>query len=213
MKKNTDQKEGARLSGKSGRGRPKLAPEQREEMRDKIAAVAKKMFMEEGFRVVSMRKLASEIGCAPMTLYQYYENKLSILQTLWVHVFAELEQLLEESQTVTEPGNRLRLLMKAYVSYWIDRPEHYRLVFMTEGVSQSDVNVFLDAPQVKKMFGLFGAVLQQLNPTADEHRIGLHLDFLLSTMQGVIHNRITISGYPWCDEEEVLEFAVDRLSQ
>jgi len=66
-------KKSALTSSSKGRGRPAITTEQREEMRARIAGEAKRLFQTEGYSQVSMRRISKEIGCAPMTLYKYYE--------------------------------------------------------------------------------------------------------------------------------------------
>jgi len=73
-------KKSALTSSSKGRGRPAITTEQREEMRARIAGEAKRLFQTEGYSQVSMRRISKEIGCAPMTLYKYYEAKIDILR-------------------------------------------------------------------------------------------------------------------------------------
>ena len=77
-------------TGRPTRGRPTLTPDQIGVMRAHIASCALDLFHREGFAGISMRRLASEAGCTPMTLYKYFANKFDILRMLWNDVFSEL---------------------------------------------------------------------------------------------------------------------------
>jgi len=64
-------------------------------MRQEIANIATRLFQEEGYAKISIRRIASEIGCSPMTLYKYYPAKIDILRTLWADIFNDLFDKLE----------------------------------------------------------------------------------------------------------------------
>ena len=74
--------EGNSDATRAARGRPARTPEQVAEMRAHIASCALELFSREGFAAISMRRLAQESGCTPMTLYKYFQNKFEILGTL-----------------------------------------------------------------------------------------------------------------------------------
>ncbi len=197
-------------SGRSKRGRPALSEAQRQEMRDKIALATQRLFKEEGYRNISMRRIAQEVGCAPMTLYQYYDSKLDILHTLWNEVFDELFGGLAELELEgREAQEQLQHLASAYVSYWVDNPDHYRLVYMTEGVSQSDVSVFIDDPDLMARYQVFAEVFGIVCANAFPRAVmAKKLDTLMCFLQGIIHNRVTISGYPWPDLGDMVGLAI-----
>ncbi|GHA13778.1 hypothetical protein GCM10008090_24410 [Arenicella chitinivorans] len=208
MKRNTNTQQVNLTTGK--RGRPALSDAQRQRMRNDIAQATLRLFQDEGYRTISMRRIAREVGCSPMTLYQYYGSKLDILHTLWNAVFEELFSGLAGLDIQAQPPRKqLEMLATAYASYWVDNPEHYRLVYMTEGVSQSDVSVFIDDPDLMTRYqvfaDVFGIVCADAFPPAV---VAQKLDTLLCFLQGIIHNRVTISGYSWPDLNEMVGLAL-----
>lgn len=54
----------------------------KDEIRERILAVAEGFFYEKGFRETTMRAIASEVGISVSNLYLYFENKEIILDTL-----------------------------------------------------------------------------------------------------------------------------------
>ena len=54
----------------------------RQELRDEIIAAARDLFVTEGYANVSIRKVADRVGCAPGTIYLYFEDKDSILSAI-----------------------------------------------------------------------------------------------------------------------------------
>ncbi|MEM1396225.1 MAG: TetR/AcrR family transcriptional regulator, partial [Pseudomonadota bacterium] len=163
------------------RGRPVQSEQDLAEMRAHIAACALRLFQEDGYQAVSMRRLASEAGCTVMTLYRYYERKIDILRALWGDVFEELFGLIDQTASDTKsPRDRLEAISNAYLWYWLDRREHYFLVFMSSGVSQDDVSVFVGDDQAVARFSVFfDALGLALGGTASEEDLMVKAQLLL----------------------------------
>jgi AcrR family transcriptional regulator len=197
-------------SSPKGRGRPAITTEQREEMCERIANTAKHLFQTEGYGQVSMRRIAKEIGCAPMTLYKYYEAKIDILRTLWGNVFEDVFDRLDAIQVGNNSSpERLTAISLAYVQYWIDNQEKYRLVFMADGISQSDVNIFVDNPEIGARFQIFQQVLSRLHKNQlSLEQLKHKQDALICFLHGIAHNKVTISGYAWSTPEDLVSIAV-----
>lgn len=195
-------------SKKPGRGRPEMSDKQRAEMKARISDIAETLFTEEGFSKVSMRRIAKEIGCTPMALYGYFDNKLDILQSLWGGVFDRLFDRLAEVPQTNDAAADFTALCTAYVIFWLERPEYYRLVFMAEGVTQPDVSLFLDKPEIITKYSLFQTALIRLTGKDDTK---LNLDFILSALHGMAHNQITISGYDWSGPEAQIKLLLRCL--
>lgn len=194
------------------RGRPVLSEEQRESMKARISAVARSLFEQQGYAKISIRRIAKEIGCTPMTLYGYYDNKVDILRSLWGDVFEDLFKELESVVEEEDVEKYLHRLCLTYVEYWIDRPDSYRLVFMVEGVTQPEVNLFVGNPGIVAKYNLFSTAIQNLqcnNPVDD---IKTKLDVLISTLHGIAHNKITMSGYAWAEPVSQIHYMIKGIS-
>jgi AcrR family transcriptional regulator len=194
------------------RGRPAMSDKTKAEMRTQISTVASGLFKTEGFGNVSMRRIAKEIGCTPMSLYQYFDSKIDLLRSLWGDVFEALFARLEETSLSSDPTTRLWELGVGYVEFWLDNPESYRLVFMAEGISQPDVSLFLDNPNIVERYGVFLHGIASANAsTLSDEQLKLRLDLLLSALHGIAHNHITISGYPWSPPREQIKMCMQAI--
>lgn len=194
------------------RGRPEKSTAQRLRMKRRIFEAAKTLFQQEGYAKISMRRIAKEVGCTPMTLYGYYDSKIAVLRTLWGGVFDDLFAVLETIDKDAGPQVYLRDLCLAYVGFWIDNTDSYRLVFMAEGVTQPDVSAFLGDADSLARFHLFVVAIQQLEGNLQSDEIKVKLDFLFSVLHGIAHNTITISGYDWSSPEDQIRVAIKGMS-
>lgn len=192
------------------RGRPALSSDELAGMRRHIADCALRLFQEHGYTAVSMRRLAREADCTVMTLYRYFDRKIDILRQIWAEVFTELfDQLDQIAAREQDPAERLEAIALGYVNFWLEQREHYFLVFMSSGVSQPDVSIFVDDDKVVERFSVIqDSLAEALSPDASAAEIGLKTQLLLCALNGIAHNLITISAYPWAEPEALVRATV-----
>ena len=148
-----------------------------------------------------MRRIASEIGCTPMSLYTYYDSKIDILRSLWAGIFADV------FARVGGTTGSLIEISRIYVQFWLDHPEKYRLVFMSAGVTQSDVNQFIETSATSDGYTLFGRALAATTGRSDPG-VAEHAQVLICGLNGIAQSLITISGVPWSPADRLVEILV-----
>ena len=172
--------------------------------------MAERLFRTEGFAAVSMRRLAQEAGCAPMTLYAYFESKADILGLIWEGFLTGLfDDLDSRAREISAPRARLAAISRAYVSYWLVHPDRYRMVFMTEGVTQAQVGAFVGGGDILDRYQLFADTLAAAGVAPS--RLKFANDALLSALIGVAHNQITVAAYAWAPGEELAEMLAGAI--
>jgi AcrR family transcriptional regulator len=177
-------------------GRPPRNETDIREFRKKVSQHAMALYRDKGFEAVSMRRLSKAVGCAPTTLYAHFQGKTEILMLLWADVLDEMTQHVQESlKRKTEPTERLKAAALAFVGYWIDHPDHFRLVFMSNDVGRSDVDSFIDTGDVQGSFQMFADLVRNLNPKRSDVKV--RTDAVVAGMIGVALCSITICNYPW----------------
>ena len=193
------------------RGRPTSNPAKIADMKAKIASQARELFLTEGYHGVSMRRIAAKLNCSAMSLYSYYPAKIDILRDLWAELFHRLfEDLAQVVAQFPNPSARLRAVSFRYVSYWLQNPEHYRMVFMSATVSQTEVSVFVDEDATAQRYALFYTLVNDATCVDAEETRTLS-DALVCALQGVAHCLITISSYPWTSAEHLVTALVDGI--
>ena len=110
--------------------RPKES--ERKDVRTLVLAAAKKLFMKYGYRDVTMRRIAGEIGYSPGAIYLYFKNKDEILYEIHNEGF----RILHERRTrvlADGPKTALEKLAaggKNYIAFALENPELYELMFI-----------------------------------------------------------------------------------
>ncbi len=179
-------------------GRPPRSETDILEYRSKIARHALAIYRAEGFGAVSIRRLAKEVGCAPMTIYAHFEGKTDILRYLWADVLTDMSgEIKKKLSSIVPPAERLQIAAQTFVSYWIDHPDHFRLVFMSNDVTRADVSRFIIDDRTLAHFRMFSDLVEVLLP--DDSNVKARTDTLISGMIGIALCTNTIRDYPWAD--------------
>ncbi len=200
---------------KQRRGRPPLSKGTRERFRRDVLQVARSLFAQEGFDAVSMRKIAAEAGCSPMKLYGYFKDKRELLRLIWEdslgRVLIDLKPVLASDKTAAD---RLRAFGVAYVHYWIDHPEEYRVVFMNEDavagpeddyyVYQSNLLDRVDWVQAVVAEGLESGQFAGGKPAG-------YTQQFMCLLGGLAHMLITVPEFPWQEHDRLVRDSVNTF--
>lgn len=113
--------------------RASLTEEQVNAFRARAVAIATTLFGEQGYRGVTLRSLANELGVSPMTPYRYFENKEALFAMVRAEAFRRFADAQEEAVHAAEgPEAALHALGKAYVRFALEEPAAYRIMFELE---------------------------------------------------------------------------------
>jgi AcrR family transcriptional regulator len=104
---------------------------QKTEMREAILSAALKLFSDEGYDNVSMRKIANEIEYSVGTIYLYFKDRDEIFFELHKLGFEEFYKRQLAVQDVKDPLQRLMEHGLAYIQFAIDQPLYYDLMFIS----------------------------------------------------------------------------------
>ena len=106
---------------------------EKSEMKELILQTAMKLFLDKGFNNITIRNIAEKIEYSPATIYLYFKNKDEILYTLRREGFEKLYELQKTSLNINDPLKRLLKQGEAYISFALENPEYYDLMFMMRG--------------------------------------------------------------------------------
>ena len=107
-----------------------LTPQEIQAFRDKLCAAATRRFAELGYDGVTMRGLAAEIGCSPMTPYRYFESKDEIFAAVRADAFRRLADRCEATaKHATNDLERAGALGQSYLDFALDEPDAYKIMF------------------------------------------------------------------------------------
>ncbi|HEV3424089.1 MAG TPA: TetR/AcrR family transcriptional regulator [Paraburkholderia sp.] len=106
-----------------------LSDEDIRQFRENMRRVAENAFATRGAQGVTMRELARDLGCSAMTPYRYFRDKDEILAMVRAAAFNRFAQRLEAVVQAADPASKGMALSDAYVSFALEEPHAYRLMF------------------------------------------------------------------------------------
>ncbi len=107
-----------------------LTESQIEDFRDALCASATRMFAEQGYEGVTMRALAADLGCSPMTPYRYFKNKSEIFHAIRAAAAERFAEAIEEAgRGHSCHVDRLCGMGRGYVDFALSEPHAYRIMF------------------------------------------------------------------------------------
>jgi AcrR family transcriptional regulator len=110
--------------------RTALSQDRIDAFRDALCAAATRLFAEQGYQGVTLRALAKDLGCSPMTPYRYFANKAAIFDTVREAAASRFADAIESAAKAHDTHRpRLRAMCRAYVDFALAEPHAYRIVF------------------------------------------------------------------------------------
>jgi AcrR family transcriptional regulator len=107
----------------------------RDRVQQAILTAARDLFVTEGYRNVSMRKIADRIEYSPAAIYSYFPSKDDIFFALAEEGFRLLAQQLQNAiDKVSDPLERLRRGLWAFYEFSKTKPEYFELMFIDRSV-------------------------------------------------------------------------------
>jgi AcrR family transcriptional regulator len=109
---------------------------ERQAVRDKILGAARELFIAEGFRNVSMRKIAERIEYSPAAIYGYFPSRDDIVIALFEEGFRLMEAYPVGAGVPADPLEALRALFLGYYRFARQHPQYFELMFLDRTVPQ-----------------------------------------------------------------------------
>jgi AcrR family transcriptional regulator len=172
------------------------------EVRTKILDAARELFAREGYDAVTMRRIADAIEYSPTAIYLHFKDKETLVRDLCEEDFASLAKAFQRIAREPDPLERLRKIGMAYVDFGVEKPNHYRLMFMTarahdeiktleKGNPEEDAYAFLVATVAE------GIAKGRLRPELkDPHLVA---QAAWAGVHGVISLHLAKKDDPWVD--------------
>lgn len=107
--------------------------------RERVIDAALRLFAESGYEAVTMRGIAVEVGCSPMTPYRYFEDKDEIFALVVAEAYRRFaDQQANAIESISAATQRLDALGLAYVRFAMSEPDSYRIMFELRQMPRDD---------------------------------------------------------------------------
>ena len=100
-------------------------------LKHNIVEAAREVLISEGYRNLSLRKIAGSIDVSATSIYLHFENKDDLVHTLISESIERLNSQLEvAAQEPGDPIEKLEQLARAYVHFGMDHPREYQIIYL-----------------------------------------------------------------------------------
>jgi len=178
--------------------------------RGKAVAAATRLFAERGYRGVTLRSLAKELGVSPMTPYRYFENKEELFAMVRTEAFRRFADAQRDAVAgITAPEDALRMLGRAYVSFAIDEPDAYHIMFE---LLQAPAGTYpeLEAEQARAFSYLHAAVQASVEAGLLEGESLRRAHYLWAQIHGLVSLHLAGKLVMGCSFEELVSTVFEK---
>lgn len=106
--------------------------QEKEQMRKLILDGARKVFLERGYEMASIRNIAEAINYSPSSIYFYFKEKGEIFHELHEEGFRLLLSQMQVLEHVQDPFERLKAMGYVFLDFAIKNRDFYNLMFIVE---------------------------------------------------------------------------------
>ena len=108
-----------------------MSEKQEKSLRREILDTARQLLTTTGYARLSMRNIANKIGYSATSIYLYFDSKDDLVHAL-IDEGVELlgTRLAEANASASTPDARLEVMCRAYVSFGMERPEYYEIMYV-----------------------------------------------------------------------------------
>ena len=181
------------------------------ERREEILEHAERLFAAHGVHSVSTRQIAEAVGVSQPTLYAYFPRKADLMEEVSARSFGKVGEA--SARFSAGEGDPLEAMIRAYIQFGLTHPDAYRIAFMIEGLHDPDL-----APDAhrEKMHAATRS-FDGLRRVVADRMGGSHADVevaaqsLWAAMHGLVALLLARSGFPWVEQDRLIEWHVAKL--
>ncbi|MGO8948108.1 MAG: TetR/AcrR family transcriptional regulator [Ktedonobacterales bacterium] len=127
---------------------------ERHEMREAILDAAREVARREGWRAVTIRKIAEGIEYSPPMIYEHFDSKDAVLLELLRRGFAELLQRIEAAKAAAlDPEAALFGVANAYWIFARQAPDLYQVMYGLGGVAFPATDTWVEGARIGAAVG------------------------------------------------------------
>ncbi len=181
--------------------------------RGEILQAAERIFVECGYEGATIRKIAEAVGLSSTALYMHFRDKSEILLEICETSYGQLlERHAEIMATPSEPVERVRRQLAAYIDFGLSHPNAYRLLYLTRP-QESGQGVEEAAQRLgRQSYAQFLGSVREIGAAG---RLKADADVAAQTLwagaHGLIALLITKPHFPWAEREALIEAMLSAL--
>lgn len=182
---------------------------ERDERRELILNAATEIMAAEGLDNLSIRKIANKIEYSPAIIYHYFQDKDDIVNHILKRGYQKILGALSSNPGIPqEPEEKLKNLMRQYITAALQMPDEYKTVQLssTPGVLEFTSSLFAGAAGKKPALNILFQCLKEIycDRDVDDTSLELTAQVISSATFGLIIKLILEKDFITTQQREVL---------
>lgn len=182
--------------------------------RGEILQAAERIFVAEGYQGATIRKIADEVGVSSTALYMHFRDKDEILLEICDNAIARLLQSNSEiSARPIDAVARVRLMLDAYMTFALENPNAYQLVFCGHSGLVSEDKQEATEALGDSCYAVFVSTVREIGATG-RLRTGTvesAAQSMWAACHGLVALLLTKPKFHWAPTEELRGVMLDGL--
>lgn len=182
--------------------------------RGEILQAAERIFLLEGYQGATIRKIADEVGVSSTALYMHFRDKDEILLEICDQAIELL--LKQNSEIAARPIDavaRVRLMLDAYMTFALENPNAYQLVFCGQSGIVSEEKQAATEALGDRCYEVWSGTVREIGATG-RLRTGT-ADSAAQSMWAACHGLVALlltkPRFHWAATEELRVVMLDGL--
>jgi AcrR family transcriptional regulator len=195
--------------------RPRARRGEGPQLRELIVDATERLLIETGSEdAVSIRAIARAVGVTPPSIYLHFPDKEALILEVCERRFVDFDRVIESAGAgADDPVDALRRRARAYVRFGLERPEHYRILFMGKGTGSPDGSDAASSPGGVAFGHLVAAVQRaidaaELRPDLDAFVTAVGL---WTALHGVTSAMISLPTFPWPELDVLIDHVCESM--
>ncbi len=117
-------------------GIPERKERQKQELKESILTAVEELFVKDGYRNISMRKIAAMVEYSPSTIYRFFSSKADLVNELIARGYGGIYDRYQTilSNRGNQPLETLNEIIKTYIEFALENPNHFQLWLETSEI-------------------------------------------------------------------------------
>ena len=184
----------------------------RASLKRQILDAASRLFVEEGYDRVTMRRIAGRIEYSPTTIYLHFKGKSELFNAVCEETFSQFTEKLERLKSLRmAPLGYLREALRLYIDFGVRHPEHYTITFL-QGPKPGQASSF-EASIGGRAFDTLRLAVRACVDSGDIRTTSTDMtaQVLWAAVHGVTALLITDKSFPFASHGVLGDHTVDLL--
>jgi AcrR family transcriptional regulator len=188
-------------------------PQDKAQVKAAFIATGRRLVTSEGLAAVSLRRVATEAGYAPGTIYQYFHDQ----QDLFFQIRAEDMQAATVSfrrliARTPDAAARVKKLFIGTADYWLAHMDDFMVIFAPPG-ERAAADGFAKSDAVRDILALYYETVDALFDTLPKAPLASRAaaDVLLAAVHGTVLFPYMTPGMPWTARKTMVKQIVTTL--